>query len=57
MGAPDYGYALQPAKLLAQCPYCARLVEVIDGRIVSACQHARQAQRIESNTYVEFREL
>lgn len=51
---PDYGYAMQPVKRLAQCPFCARLVELVEGSATVTCQHYRRAVRIEGQDYVEF---
>ncbi len=53
----EYGYALMPIKRLAQCPHCARLVEFVEGsEVIGACQHFRQASRIGSKEYAEFRD-
>ena len=54
---PDYGYALLPVKRLAQCPYCARLVEFVEGgQVIGACSHFRSAERIGSKEYARFTE-
>lgn len=46
-----------PIKRLAQCPHCARLVEFVEGsEVIGACQHFRQASRIGSKEYAEFRD-
>lgn len=54
MDSPDYGYHLQPIKRTAQCPWCARLVEIKDGHVIGACPHFRATERIESNEYARF---
>jgi hypothetical protein len=52
---PDYCYTLQPIKRLAQCPFCARLVELVEGgQVIGACPHFRQAERVGSKEYARF---
>lgn len=54
---PDYGYALQPVKRLAQCPWCARMVEFVEGgQVIGACPHFKAAERIGSKEYARFTE-
>lgn len=55
MSSPDYGYHLQPIKRTAQCPWCARLVEFVEGGgVIGACPHFREAERIGSKEYARF---
>jgi len=54
---PDCSYVLAPIQRLAQCQFCARLVEFVEGgQVIGACSHFRQAERIGSKEYARFPE-
>lgn len=54
----DYGYVLMPASPVVQCPFCHRLVRLVNsggiGIMSGQCGHAKGAEAIESQQYVRF---